>query len=110
MSILAGPTFDAFSSTIEASNPFTSSAMPTPFFAVAYRLCLWPFRPRGILQYRTVWNTLHPTESTRTRGFLAHLRTSGSSRVLPERHHSLRYEEMQVPLSLSCERISGDRN
>src|ERR1039458_459475 len=32
MSIPAGPTFDAFSSTIDASNPFTSSDMPPPLF------------------------------------------------------------------------------
>src|ERR1035441_2274134 len=76
MSIPAGPTFDAFSSTIDASNPFTSSDMPLPLsFAVAYRLCLWPFRPQrlcrtlllrnhGILHWRhTALRQLLPRKS-----------------------------------------------
>ena len=52
MSIPAGPTFDAFSSTIEASNPFTSFDTPIPLlFVVA----------RAIFQYRTNWNILRTT-------------------------------------------------
>src|ERR1035437_6400433 len=93
MSIPAGPTSDAFSSTIDASNPFTSSDMPPPLFPCCVPALPLAFPAAASLPHSSLAESWNPPLVSELEGCVEKRRSLLSCNVR-RRHASL---QRQMP-------------